>query len=113
MTVYCIMVPDRTKDNSLRSIIWDDLAGTVTGDHEHVPWIQSILQQSTPVYFNYPRTVRLEDPAHDPRDFWWLLYDAYWPMMSPPLNAGLPPVLRDVTPRPANPMPPEIPGRFY
>lgn len=112
MAIYRIMVPDSTQDGDLRSIIWDDEAGTVAGDHVDVPWMQSRLRQPWPGTVEFPPSVRLEDPAHDPRDFWWLLFEVHWPMMEPPLDAGLPPVLRDVVPRPAKPMR-RVPGRLY
>lgn len=93
------MVPDSIRDGELRSIVWDDEAGTVSGDHFEVQWIQSMLSRRWPRTVSFPPVVRLEDPAHDPRDFWWLLHVVYWPMMEPPLDVGLPRILREVEPR--------------
>ena len=45
MTVHTVMLPDFMHGRGLRSVIRDDEAGTVTGEHSKVPgmlagWIQ-------------------------------------------------------------------------
>ena len=49
------------------------------------------------------RILFLHDPAHDPRDFWYLLPYACW---KEPLRPRMPAVLRDVEPTPAEAVPP-------
>ena len=102
MAVHTIMLPDRMRGREPRSIVWDDEAGTVTGEHFDVPWMQRMLASPTPVDFSSEgRVLFLLDPAHDPADFWWLLYTAYWPVVEEPLRSTLPVVFRDTKPRPA------------
>ena len=81
-------------------------AGTVEGEHSDVPWMQQVLAAPTPYHglSGEGRRLALEDPAHDPRDFLWLLDVAYWPALDEPLRSTvLPPALRDVELRPASP----------
>ena len=106
MTVHTIMLPDYMYGREPRSVIWDDQAGTVEGEHSRVPWMQRVLAAPTPYHglSGEGRRLALEDPAHDPRDFLWLLLDAYWPAFDEPLRSTvLPPALRDVELRPASP----------
>ena len=106
MTVHTILLPDRMRGREPRSVIWDDEAGTVEGEHSDVPWMQHVLAAPTPYDLSTEgRILFLEDPAHDPRDFLWLLDVAYWPMLDEPLRSTLPPILRDAEPRPARPSP--------
>lgn len=107
MTVHTILLPDYMRGREPRSVIWDDEAGTVEGEHSDVPWMQRILAAPTPYdgLSGTGRILSLEDPAHDPRDFVWLLGTAYWPMLEEPLRSTLPPILRDAEPRPARPSP--------
>ncbi len=109
MAVHTIMLPDRMRGREPRSVIWDDEKGTVTGEHYEVPWMQEILAKPTPVDFsNDEMEIHLLDPAHDPRDFLWLLLRAYWPILDEPLRQTLPPVFRDVELREGVPYPPWI-----
>ena len=101
MAVHTIMLPDRMRGREPRSIVWDDEAGTVTGEHSGVPLMQKILAAPTPVDCSDVGLVLfLLDPAHDPADFWWLLYGAYWPVVEEPLRSTLPAVFRNTEPRP-------------
>ena len=106
MTVHTIMLPDYMYGREPRSVVWDDEAGTVEGEHSDVPWMQRILAASTPFdgLSGQGRRLLLDDPAHDARDFLWLLGTAYWPAFDEPLRSTvLPPALRDVELRPARP----------
>ena len=102
MTVHTIMLPDYMYGREPRSVVWDDQAGTVAGSHSDVPWMRQVLAAPTPYNLSDEgRILFLEDPAHDPRDFLWLLNAAYWPVIDEPLHSTLPPVLRDAELRPA------------
>ena len=80
MAVHTIMPPDQMWGREPRSVIWDDEAGTVSGGHSDVPWVQEVLAKPTPVNFSDEgRKLFLLDPAHDPADFWHLLLVAFWP----------------------------------
>ena len=102
--VHTIMLPDRMRGREPRTVIWDDEAGTVTGEHSDVAWMQRILAEATPVDLgDEGQELYLLDPAHDPADFWWLLYHAYWPIYDEPLRSTLPAVFRDTEPRAGTP----------
>ena len=96
MTVHTIMLPEGF-NRPMRSIVWDDEAGTVTGEHRDVPQMQSILSKPTPVVLgDYAGEVTLHDPGHDPADFLVLLQCAYWPVLNEPLRSSLPPIFDGV-----------------
>ena len=96
MTVHTIMLPEGF-NRPMRSIVWDDEAGTVTGEHSEVPWLQDILAQPTPVVLPVPGgDATLRDPGHDPADFLFLLGRVYWPVVDEPLRSSLPPVFAGV-----------------
>ncbi len=81
MAVHTIMLPDQRWGREPRSVIWDDEAGTVSGGHSDVPWMQEVLAKPTPVNFSDEgRKLFLLDPAHDPADFWHRLLVAFWPI---------------------------------
>ena len=107
MTVHTILLPDRMRGREARSVLWDDEAGTVEGEHSDVPWMQRVLATPTPYdgLSGVGREFILEDPAHDPRGFLWLLSEAYWPILNEPLRSTLPQPLRDAELRPARPSP--------
>lgn len=127
MTVHTIMLPDRMRGREPRSVIWDDDAGTVEGDHYWVPWMQQTLASAPPVvHEHWAGTLTLRDPAHDPADFLCLLAEAYWPILDPDRDLHrLPPALHGVTPTQMVPHPPPtetlpdgtvvelVPGRDY
>ena len=102
MAVHTIMLPDRMRGLDLRSIVWDDEAGTVEGDHDDVPWLRSVLAGDKPVTVGDPGgTWDLRDPAHDPAEMLVLLYQVYWPALDKPLRATLPTVFDGVELPPA------------
>ena len=76
MGVHTIMAPDYRYGGKLRDIVWDDVAGTVSGEHVEVPSIQEILDGPIPVNLG-----GCADPAIV-------------------RGSGLPGVLRDVEPTP-------------
>ena len=109
MTVHTIMLPDMMHYRGPRSVIWDDEAGTVTGEHSWVPWMQEMLAATPPIEIeDGMRPVILRDPGHDPADFLRLLWAAYWPVMNEPLRSTLPPVFDGVEMTPAPPYPPSV-----
>ena len=90
MTVHTIMLPDMRHGDAPRSVIWDDEAGTVTGEHSDVPWMQEVLAVPKPYVFgDVGGTFVLHDPGHDPADFLVLLGLAYWPALREPLRSAL------------------------
>ena len=96
MTVHTIMLPEG-HNGPTRSIIWDDEAGTVTGEHSRVPWMQGILAEPTPVVMSDASgTATLRDPGHDPADFLLMLGLSYWPVLDEPLRSSLPPIFDGV-----------------
>ena len=96
MTVHTIMLPEG-HNGPTRSVIWDDEAGTVTGEHSDVPWMQEVLAVPKPYVFgDVGGTLILHDPGHDPADFLAVLWRAYWPVLDEPLRSSLPPVFHGV-----------------
>lgn len=109
MTVHKIMAPDIAEGRELRSIHWDDEAGFVWGRHSSVRHIRAVFAGPRP----YPHgrmtgTAFLQDPAHDPRDFLWLIGDPaldFWPE-DESTQAKLPPTLRGIPMREITPAEP-------
>ena len=86
-------------------IVWDDEAGTVEGDHWFAAGVRELLAQGAPLDLSRNGHILvLQDPAHDPRDFWHLLP---YKCQVEPLRSRMPPILRDVEPTPlrAAPLP--------
>ncbi len=109
MTVHTIMLPDMMHGREPRSVIWDDEAGTVTGEHYDVPWMQEALAATPPIEVeDGMRLVTLHNPGHDPADFLRLLWRAYWPVMEEPLRSTLPSVFDGVEMTPAPPYPTHV-----
>ena len=100
MTVHIIEMPDWMRGRELRTVVWDDEAGTVSGDHSDVPWLLEMIGKPTPWIFPQPdSTVQLRNPAHDPAEFVFLLGRAYWPILDPARDLHrLPSALRDAEP---------------
>ena len=48
MTVHTIMLLDMMHGRESRSVVWDDEAGTVTGEHSKAPWMQRVLADPPP-----------------------------------------------------------------
>ncbi len=110
MARHTLMVPDRSRGRELRSIIWDNEKGTVEGYHSDVPYFKEAFVAPKPFISGGPSPIyALDDPAHDPRDFWVLLIDVYWPMMDEPLRSTLPEILRNTEPRQPEPNGPDDP----
>ena len=97
MAVHTLMIPDRMRGRELRSIIWDDEAGTVGGDHYDVSSFRRVFAADKPVTVGDPgRAWDLTDPAHDPSQFLAVLYTVYWPALDEPLRSTLPAVFDGV-----------------
>ena len=74
MTVHRITLPDVMRGREPRTILWDDVAGTVDGDHFVVRRLRERLAEPPPLV--QPCVIgsrTLRDPAHDPGDFKALL----------------------------------------
>ena len=85
-------------------MVWDDEAGTVEGEHFYAAKVREQLAQGAPLNLSGDgRILVLQDPAHDPRDFWHLL--PYW-CWKEPLRSRMPAILRDVEPTEPRPAPP-------
>ena len=101
-----MMLPDLVRGRELCTIVWDDEAGTVDGDH-------SAIEESIRPTFERPKPVTvgdeggtwdLHDPAHDPVEFLILLGQAvWWRVLEEPLRSTLPAVFDDIEIPPAKP----------
>ena len=96
MAVHTIRIPDRLYGREMRTILWDDVAGTVEGDHSEIPDMQRVFAAPKPVTYGAGIAWDLHDPAHDPSEFLVLLEDAYWPILDEPLRSTLPPIFAGV-----------------
>ena len=96
MTVHTIRLPDRLYGRELRTILWDDEAATVEGDHSKVDAMQAMIDDAPTKFVNETCTILLKD--RDPRDFWHLILAAFYPAAREPLRSTMPAVLRDVEP---------------
>ena len=64
----------------MRSIVWDDEAGAVDGDHSQVGWINGVLAAPKPVTVgDTGRVWALSDPGHDPAEFLVLIREVPGP----------------------------------
>ncbi len=82
-------------------IVWDDAAGTVAGDHSHLPQIRDAIGNG-PLSLGCPHgSVELLDPAHSPEDF----LAALRANLSWTDGLELPGSLAGVTPTPYPPVP--------
>ncbi|MCY3873387.1 MAG: hypothetical protein OXF88_03725 [Rhodobacteraceae bacterium] len=107
MAIHTIMLPASIHDGKLRSITWNDVEGTVEGDHNKVEYIRRMLAAEKPVTVGDPGgTWDLRDPAHDPAEFLTLLYMAHCPVLDEPLRSTLPPVFDGIE------IPPPDPGEI-
>ena len=104
--------------DSALEMIWDDEAGTVEGE---TGWAAMMIDERArgatldmsddgririPATLDLSRDGRilfLEDPAHDPRDFWYLVPFRCW---KEPLRSRMPAILRDAAPTEPRPAPP-------
>ena len=84
-------------------IVWDNEKGTVEGDNRAGDAIREALAQEMPLNMSGDgRILYLQDPAHDPRDFWHLLPYKCW---KEPLFSRMPAILREAEPTPPKPAP--------
>ena len=99
MALHRITIPDRHVGRELRDIVWDDEAGTVSGDHFEAGWIAGVLAAPKPVRVGGTGLFwDLSDPGHDPSEFLALIQEAYWPALEEPLRSTLPPVFDGIDP---------------
>ncbi len=106
MAVHTIMLPDMLYGDEPRTVIWDDVAGTVEGTHSDVPGMQRNLAAPKPLDLTtIGRVLYLKDPGHDPAEFLWLLVIAFFPILREPLRSTLPPVFDGVELSPMAPGP--------
>ena len=106
MAVHTIMLLDRLYGDEPRSVIRDDVAGTVEGTHSDVPGMRRTLARPTPVnYSSDERVLYLHNPAHDPAEFLWLIRTAFNGILYAPLRSILPPVFDGVELSPMEPAP--------
>ena len=97
MATHSIRIPDRVRGRELRTIVWDDEAGTVSGDHSEIDEIRRVFAAPKPVTVGQGAVWDLRDPAHDPAEFLVLIEQAFWPALDPPLRETLPAVFDGVT----------------
>ena len=109
MATHTIMFPDIVVGRAPRSIVWDDEAGTVEGEHSRLDVIREAFAEPTPYEFGTESHYwRLEDPAHNPADLLTVLSVLIdWQAFDDP-RLVLPPVFDGVeaTPGIAIPCPP-------
>ncbi len=97
MAKHTITIPDRRRGRELRTIVWDDEAGTVSGDHWNVASLRRAFAAAKPVTVgSNGGTWTLHDPAHDPAEFLTVLGNAYWPVLDEPLRSSLPAIFDGV-----------------
>ncbi len=91
MAKHTISLPVRfDPENSPRSIVWDDEAGAVDGDHPDVEYFQRILAKPKPVIVGLPGWITsVRDPGHDPADMLVLIFCATSRL---PADLDLPPI---------------------
>ena len=89
MAVHTIMLPDMLYGDEPRSVIRDDVAGTVEGTYSDVPGMRRTLARPTPVNCSSDeRVLYLHNPAHDPAGFLWLIGTAFSGILYEPLRAA-------------------------
>ena len=88
-------------------LVWDNEAGTIAGDPDEAGRILYMLQElGIPTNLSgHGRTLILQDPLHDPRDFWHLLP---WKCQVEPLRSTMPAILRETEPTPVEATPPPM-----
>lgn len=97
MAVHTLRIPDRMHGRALRSIVWDDEAGTVTGEHSNVDSFLRVFAANKPVTVGDTGLAwDLTDPAHDPAQFLAVLWSVYAPALDEPLRSTLPAVFDGV-----------------
>jgi len=85
------------RGRELRSIVWDDEAGTVAGDHSDVDSFRRVFAADKPVTVGDTGLAwDLVDPAHDPAQFLAVLWSVYAPALDKPLRSTLPAIFDGV-----------------
>lgn len=97
MAIHIINLPDTQHGGDLRSIVWDDVAGTVNGEHASISFFRQTFAAEKPVTVgDTGSTWNLHNPAHDPAEFLVLLWVAFWAIMDGDHRHLLPPVFDGV-----------------
>lgn len=95
--IHEIRYPDSSAGDELRTIVWDDVAGTVEGDHVLVR--EGLLSPDGPNMVGTPAGVTyLDDPMYLPEEFLLLLAVSYRGGEDLHPRAILPDSLKNVTP---------------
>ena len=106
--MHVILMPDLILGREERRVAWDDEAGTVSGDHSSVPWLQEQLDEPAPLVLGAIfGSVALQDPRRRAEDFLALLNHAC-PSAQEQRGMRLPRALRRARPTPWDvaPLPP-------
>ena len=91
MGLHTITLPDPMHGREARTILWDDEAGTVSGNHSGIATLQRYISAPKPVTVGDPGgTWDLSDPGHDPTEMLIALYMIWWPALDEPLRSTLP-----------------------
>lgn len=94
---HTIQFPNGRFEDELRTIVWDDEAGTVEGDHDLVPTLRRICESDNPYVISRPWGVlHLDDVAHNPQHFLSALCDGRDGEI--PSNAVLPDAIKGIEP---------------
>ena len=92
-----ITLPDLMAGRELRTIVWDDEAGTVEGTHSDIEDFRREFDAPKPVTVGHTGLAwDLTDPAHDPSQFLVLLWASYNGIEDEPLRSTLPPIFDGV-----------------
>ena len=115
MTAHTIQLPDRRNgaNGALRTLVWDDEAGTVSGDYSRVDDIREFFRRPERWTAGDAKGVRqFKDPRHIPEDFKGMIVAVF--AIAPDLpHIVWPPILADVTSTPLDPGPPPPPGEIW
>ena len=99
--IHEFAIPDIFAGRELRTVVWDDEAGTVDGTHYAVPHLRQSMDMAPLTMHEVAGTLTLADPAHSAPDFLALLWEyCYSPRLRdhlpPPSLAGVEPTPRDM-----------------
>ena len=111
---YPEWTPSRDFDGAeLYTIIWDDEAGTVEGDHPQVQVLRLICEGDGTAIIGRPwGAIELDDVAHNPQHFLSVLNDGFGDVAGIPSTAVLPDILKGIEPLLPEFVPPP-PGSYY
>ena len=94
---HVITIPDMRYGDGLRTIVWDNGAGTVGGTHSRIGDFRREFDAPKPVTVGDPGLARdLTDPARDPAQFLVLLWTTWNGIRDEPLCSTLPPIFDGV-----------------